>query len=149
MAPTHAGLTTAALEAQPDGIVVGPGSLAFPATAVTPARPDGVAGGRRLRLVVTRKLYDAAVLTTRSPALAPLAPGARLHVHPRDLERIGAAAGTAVRVTSGNRSLVLVLAPDAAVLPGTAWVPFNQPDAAVGDLIDATAPVTDIVVDVL
>ena len=33
---------------------------------------------------------------------------------------------------------------DPTVLRGTAWVPFNQPGGNVGDLIDVTAPVTDV-----
>ena len=33
---------------------------------------------------------------------------------------------------------------DPAVPRGTAWVPFNQPGANIGELIDSTVAVTDV-----
>ena len=50
------------------------------------------------RLVVSRKLYDNAVGTVRSPSLAPLAPGAAAHLHPLDFDQTGVAAGADVRI---------------------------------------------------
>ena len=47
------------------------------------------------RVVLSRRLYDAAIGTATSPALAGLAPGARVTVNPLDLERIGVRAGMA------------------------------------------------------
>jgi NADH-quinone oxidoreductase subunit G len=97
------------------------------------------------RLVVSRKLYDAAVGTSHSPSLAPLAVGAAAHVHPLDLDKIGVAGGTEVKLISSNRSVVLPLVADESVRRGTVWAPFNQPGGAkINELISAGAPVTDV-----
>ncbi|HSB87864.1 MAG TPA: NADH-quinone oxidoreductase subunit NuoG [Ilumatobacteraceae bacterium] len=99
------------------------------------------------RLVVGRKLYDNALGTTKSPALAHLGPGAAVHLHPLDIERVGSAAGAEVKVTSKRASLVMKVVADATVVRGSAWVPFNQPGPNIGELIDATQPVTDLRVE--
>ncbi len=59
---------------------------------IPPAALPDVVGERRAtatrydyRLAVSRKLYDNAVGTSRSPSLAALAPGAAAHVHPARL----------------------------------------------------------------
>ena len=97
-----------------------------------------------LRLVVSRTLYDAGVAVATSPSLAPLAPGGRLHVHPLDLDRLGATTGTALKVSSASASLVLEVEADPGVARGTAWLPFNQPSSTAGALLDSTAPVIDL-----
>jgi NADH-quinone oxidoreductase subunit G len=89
------------------------------------------------------------VFTVHSPALAGLAPGARLHLNPYDFDRLGVTAGTGVKVKNGERAVALEVQVDPGVPRGTAWVAFNQPGVAVAELIDATAPVTDIQVDTL
>jgi formylmethanofuran dehydrogenase subunit D len=68
-------------------------------------------------------------------------------MHPLDLERAGVVAGAEVKVSSPKASLVLQVEPDHSVLRGTVWVPFNQPGANVGELIDCTAAVTDVRVE--
>jgi NADH-quinone oxidoreductase subunit G len=102
-----------------------------------------------LRLVSSRKLYDAGTLTAHSPSMAPLAPGARLQVNPADLDRLGVKSGGRVRVTSPRTSLVLETVADIAVPQGTAALPFNQPGAGAADLIDSTGPVTDLRVETI
>ena len=60
VAPSHAGITAAALDAQHDGVVAsGPAALAFvaPEAPADPPKVDAYA----LRLVVSRVLYDAGV----------------------------------------------------------------------------------------
>jgi hypothetical protein len=54
-----------------------------------------------------------------------------------------------VLVTSTRTSLTLVVAHDTSLPRGTAFVPFNQPDGNVAELIDAAAPVTDLKVESL
>ncbi|HWC10076.1 MAG TPA: NADH-quinone oxidoreductase subunit NuoG [Acidimicrobiales bacterium] len=100
-----------------------------------------------LRLVASRSLYDAGVLVQRSPALAALAPGSRFRANPHDLSRLGIRPGDWVRVTSGRAALVLEAAADDGVPRGSAVVDFNQPGEGAADLIDATAPVTDVRVE--
>jgi NADH-quinone oxidoreductase subunit G len=97
-----------------------------------------------LRLVAARKLYDAGTLVQRSPSLAPLAPGEAVRVNPADLERLGVTAGDALRVTSSRTTLTLPAEADPGVPRGVAVLPFDQPGPGAADLIDVTAPVTDV-----
>ena len=96
------------------------------------------------RLVLARKLYDAAMGTATSPSLAGLAPGASVTVNPLDAERIGTADGREVTVTSANGSVSLTVVTSSTVPRGTALVPFNQPGPDVRRLVSADAPVTDV-----
>jgi predicted molibdopterin-dependent oxidoreductase YjgC len=138
--PAYAGITTAALATHRDGIV----------TAVTQAAlPDVTASARDritydYRLVVSRKLYDNAVGTSRSRSLAALAPGAAAHVHPLDFDQTGVAAGADVRIVSARGSVVLPLVANPAVPRATVWAPFNQTGPDIREVMDSTVPVTDV-----
>jgi NADH-quinone oxidoreductase subunit G len=99
------------------------------------------------RLVVGRKLYDNAVGTAKSPSLAHLAAGSQLHMHPLDVERVGATDGADVKVTSKRASMVFMVVADDTVVRGSAWVPFNQPGPRIGELIDSNEVVTDLRVE--
>ena len=134
-------ITGAALAASPDGILAQPVSL-DPVNVVEVDVP--VRNSYDFRLVVSRKLYDAAIGTANSGSMAHLAPGQAVYLHPLDLERAGVLAGSDVKVRTSRASAVMRVEPDPTVLRGTAWVPFNQPGGNVGDLIDVTAPVTDV-----
>ncbi len=135
-------ITPAALASNRDGV------LAAVPTAIDPMNHVEVNLTDRnsydFRLVVSRKLYDKAVGTAQSPSMAHLATTATVHVHPLDVDRVGAVAGAEVKVSSARASVILQVTPDDAVLRGTAWVPFNQPGANIGDLIDCFAAVTDV-----
>ena len=96
------------------------------------------------RLVVTRSMYDNGVLMAHSPALAGLAPGTRLVVEPSDLLRLGVNDGGTVVVTGPGGRLNVVVGSDPGVTRGTAHVLFNQSGLDAGDLIDASASVTDL-----
>jgi NADH-quinone oxidoreductase subunit G len=96
-----------------------------------------------LRLIVGRKLYDAAVWVQNS-SLAGLAAPHALHVNPSELDRLGRQPGDRVRVVSSRGSFVMPITADAAVARGTAWLAFSQPDGGANQLIDCTQPVTDI-----
>ena len=139
-------VTAAALAAAPNGVLVA-------CEVVDPINtPTVVLGDRNaydFRLIVSRKLYDCAVGTAKSPSLATLAPGVAVHVHPLDVARIGSAIGREVKVTSNKAAIVLTLAADVSVQRGTAWVPFNQPGVRVGELIDAAGAVTDVRIESL
>jgi NADH-quinone oxidoreductase subunit G len=113
------------------------------------ALPDGAApepppNSYDYRVVVTRKLYDRAVGTANSPSLATLAIGTGAHLHPLDLDRVGVAEGTDVKLVGVRGSVVLPLVVDEAVQRGTIWAPFNQEGADITDLVDADASVTDV-----
>ncbi|MEY2444273.1 MAG: NADH-quinone oxidoreductase subunit [Ilumatobacteraceae bacterium] len=141
--PGFADATVAALLTALDGIVCR-GELP-PATA----RPVTIEerNSYDFRLVVSRKLYDAAIGTAKSPSLAHLATGSELRLHPLDIERVGSHDGGDVKVTSKRASMVFTVVADDSVVRGSAWVPFNQPGPNIGELIDASEPVTDVRVE--
>ncbi len=143
--PAFAPCTAEALRAEPDGVLLDRPT----ATSGLTASPTDVPArsGYDFRLVVSRTLYDAGLTAQKSPSLAPLAPGAALHLHPLDLERLGAEAGTPLQVSTTRTSVVLDVEPDAAVPRGAAWVPFNQPGSAVSDLLDSDSAVIDVRVE--
>jgi predicted molibdopterin-dependent oxidoreductase YjgC len=111
--------------------------------------PDGAAAEPQpnsydYRVVVSRKLYDRAVGTVNSPSLAPLAAGPGAHIHPLDLDRLGVAEGTDVKLVGVRGSVVLPLIADEHVQRGTVWTAFNQEGADITDLVDSGATVTDV-----
>ena len=114
-----------------------------PAPATVP--PDAYS----LRLVAARTLYDAGRTAASSPAVAALAPGAALTVHPNDLARIGVQSeGDDVRITSSRGTVTLPVRADAATAPGTAFIAFAQ-GGTVGaaDVIDIESVVTELRVE--
>jgi NADH-quinone oxidoreductase subunit G len=147
VSPVHGALTEDLLRKQRDGVVMGnqgtAGVIEFPAAeAPLPNAYD-------FRLVVSRKLYDAGVTIARSHSMAGLAPGARLHLHPLDVERLGVADGTRVKVSSPRTSLTAAVAASTAVPRGSAWMAFNQSEVSIGALIDASESVIDVRVETL
>ena len=99
--PAYAAATRRALRTSRDGVlaVPTPDAAAFPEP--TAAVPDRISYD--YRLVLTRKLYDRAVGTAKSPSLAPLAPTSAAHVNPLDLDRLGIAAGSEIRIIGHAR----------------------------------------------
>ena len=94
-------------------------------------------------------MFDGAVAVQHAASLAPLAKPATIHLHPLDLDRLAATRGAEVKVSSQRGTVVMAAEADADVLRGTAWVPFNQSGGNIGDLIDCTAPVTDVRIETL
>jgi predicted molibdopterin-dependent oxidoreductase YjgC len=124
-----------------------PSPIRFHADAVRPPEP----GGYSLRLLTTRKLYDLGTATQASRSLAKLAPGAVLHLHPHDFDRLGVSADAQVTVSNrdaGRGSLTVPVRSSAAVPKGAALLAFLQPGGHAAELIDASALVTDVRVEV-
>ena len=151
LAPSHAGLTAEVLVevASHDGVVVPLAAEATGRPALLSYTPTTVADvpvvdAYSLRLVATRKLYDAGTTTQTSPSLAGLAPGGALRLHPHDFDRVGVSAGTTVTISSGRGSVSLPAVPDDGVPRGTAAVVVNQPGAPVGALLDVSARIIDV-----
>jgi predicted molibdopterin-dependent oxidoreductase YjgC len=115
-------------------------SVAPPPPVSSAPAPDGYS----LRLVARRSLWDAGTQAQHAPALAALHPDWQLAVHPSELERLGVASGTEVRVTSPRGTLVLAAKADATVPRGVAVIPWNLPQASASALIDSRAPVTNV-----
>jgi anaerobic selenocysteine-containing dehydrogenase len=131
---------TDALAARPD-LHVWDRAIAPP----VPTPPDAYS----LRLVAARTLYDAGRLVSMGPALAHLAAGTALVVHPSDLGRIGVSAeGDDVRVTAPRGTITLPVLADSATAPGTAFMAFAQAgDVGPSDVIDIAAAVTELRVE--
>jgi len=144
--PPWAAVTPAALKADRDGVLGAPSATV---TAVAPSTVAPVPNSYDFRLVVSRKLYDNGAGVAHAASLAPLAPGARLHLHPLDLDRLGVGEGHPVKVISTRTTMALDVAPDSSLPRGIAWVAFNQPNASVSELIDVAAPITDVRVESL
>ena len=134
------GSAVTSVEVRRNGVVVN-GRHAADAPAVAAASPRNAYD---FRLVTGRKLYDNAVGTANSQSLAALAPGASVRVNPADLERIGVAQGTGVKVSNQHSSIVLPVVASDSVPRGTAWVPFNQPGADIRELVRHGDAVTDV-----
>jgi formylmethanofuran dehydrogenase subunit D len=67
-------------------------------------------------------------------------------VNPHDLDDLGVAAGGDVRVRTARTSLVVPAVPDPSLPRRVVAADVNVPlaDGTVGDLIDTTAPVTEL-----
>ena len=144
----HAAITAAAL-AGPAGstglVAEGAGPTVSAQPAVTIAPTDTYS----LRLVSHRLLYDAATQVQRSPALAGLGRDLVCHLSTRDAERLGLEAGGRVRLTSSKGQLEAEVVPDASLVEGAVWVPFNQVGTPVNTLVDSAAPVTEVRVETI
>jgi NADH-quinone oxidoreductase subunit G len=109
---------------------------------VVDVAPVGTPDGYAVRLLVSRRLYDDGAVTAHAPSLAPLAPGASIRLHPSELERLGVASGTEVRVATARGAVDLVAQADPGVPRGVARLAHRQPGDPI-DLIDVDLAVTD------
>ncbi|MPY95389.1 MAG: hypothetical protein GEV08_20740, partial [Acidimicrobiia bacterium] len=102
-----------------------------------------------LRLVVQRRMYDAATRTAKSPSLAGLHPEATVRLNPADLAQVGVAEQATVRLTSPRTGaeVDLVALADDTVPRGCALAVANLPGAELNGLLSADSPITDIRVD--
>jgi NADH-quinone oxidoreductase subunit G len=135
------GATTTAVAIKRDGVVVSAGTPVRTPFTVASAPPRN---SYEFRLDLSRKLYDRAVATITSPALAELSVGAGVCIHPLDLERVGASNGASVRVSNNHSSIVLPVTSSLSVPRGTAVVPFNQPGADIRELVRHGESVIDV-----
>jgi NADH-quinone oxidoreductase subunit G len=138
--PAYAAATADAVDSDSEGVLAVAPRVELPEAAPHESQPSGYV----YRLVVSRKLYDRAVVTAMSPSLAKLPIGAGAHVHPLDLDRIGEPDGAEVKLISASGSVVMPLVADETVERGTIWAPFNQAGADITDIVDSSAAVTDV-----
>ncbi len=140
--PAYAGATRAAIDRASDGVLAVPTADPTALADWKSRAPDRVSYD--YRLVLTRKLYDGAVLTAHSPSLAGLAAPAAAHVNPLDLDRIGLSATDQVRIVSAKGTVVMPVVGDERVPRGSLQVPFNVPGTSITDIIDVSAPAIDV-----
>jgi NADH-quinone oxidoreductase subunit G len=145
----HADVFTDPAGLEGDGVLAAPAADGDrPAPLAAPGPVDEVdrpaVDAYSLRLVSGRTLYDAGTVLAHSPSIAGLAEPATVRVNPVDFDKLGIAEGDEVRVTSARGSITVPAHGDREVPMGVAVLPFNQPGAGGGDLIDSTQSVTDV-----
>ena len=135
------GSTTTTVAIKRDGVVVSvtPPSSTSASTSVAAPR-----NSYEFRLDLSRKLFDRAIGTITSPSLANLATETNVFIHPLDLDRVGAAEGTNVRVSNSHSSIVLPVRALSSIPRGTAWVPFNQIGADIRELVRRNESIIDV-----
>jgi NADH-quinone oxidoreductase subunit G len=105
---------------------------------------DGPADG--LALVTYPLLLDAASMLARADDLTRSTLPAFVELHPDDAERLGVRDGATVEVDLGeDRVVQLPARVSRAVAAGCAFIPANQPDLSLGELL-GTAPALRVVV---
>ncbi len=144
--PIHVGLDMAAVaEAGTEGLVLEGSSITAPnaASISVPERTfeDG------LLLIANRKMYDQGTMLTFCPSLNGLAQGAVATLHPDTLADLSIDSGADVTVSNDSGSITLPVVSDHNVAPGCVAIDFNQPNASVAELFDASRIVTTVRVE--
>ncbi len=141
----HAGVDLAAVDADAEGILL-PGDPSAPAgPTASPELP-----GRdqwTFRLVVTHRLYDQGTLLQHCVSSAGLTPEPVVALSPHDLDTLGISEGGKVKVTSAEGTITGVAEVDPGLPRGSVGLVANLAPAAANQLIDASAPVTDVQVE--
>ena len=124
---------TERFRARPDGLRP-PELPALPAPGSGSAEPAGPPEG--LALVTYPLLLDGASMLARAADLNRATLPSFVEVHPEDAERLRLADGAGVEVDFGaDRVVELPARVSRAVAPGCAFIPANQPDLALGELL--------------
>ena len=137
---TDLGLATLErVAAETDRFRARPEGLAPPEMPPSGAGGVELAGpGDGLALVSYPLLLDAASMLARADDLTRSTLPAFVELHPDDAERLGVRDGTAVEVDFGDDRMVKLPARvSRSLAAGCAFVPANQPDLALGELLGA------------
>ncbi len=99
-----------------------------------------------LRVVATRRLYDAGAAVSATPPLRALIAPATVHANPYDLDRLGVTTGDQVRVVTPRGDFESSVTANPHVLRGTVEMPLNTsgPNNVGTLVVDAGAVVTEI-----
>ncbi|HIE21066.1 MAG TPA: hypothetical protein EYP73_00525, partial [Acidimicrobiia bacterium] len=131
VAPAYEDLTWELLEREErDGVVVpvrGSQAVNHIPVALEGRQPETPSG---LLLHQSRTMYDDGVRLRHCPALAPLAPGAVVHLNPVDAQSIGVGEGDRARVSTESGEGEFTVVVDEGTPAGVVYVPLNQPGAA-------------------
>ncbi len=117
-----------------------PAALAAPVLPAAGGGPAAEPAGPRegLALVTYPLLLDGASMLRRAADLNRSTVAAFVEVHPEDAERLRLSDGAGAEVDFGEERLVkLPVKVSRAVAPGCAFIPANQPDLALGELLGA------------
>ena len=144
--PAHAGLDMATIaDAGTEGHLIEGTSITAPAADEITVPQREFEGG--LLLIVNRKMYDQGTMLTFCPSLHGLAQGASASMHPETLAELSLQSGMNVTVSNDSGSIDLPCVADASVVLGCVAIEFNQPNASVAELFDASRIVTSVRVE--
>ena len=143
VSPLHATTSLADIVAAgPDAVLLSGGSVTAPhASSFVVDDADADDG---LSLVVTRKMYDEGTILTFCPSLNELAAGASASMHSDELASLGVESGTDITLSNDSGSITLPAVANDDVAKGCVSVEFNQPNASVAQLLDASRIVTSV-----
>src|SRR5690606_34714552 len=87
-------------------------------------------------LITGRQLehWHTGAMTRRASVLDAIEPQPTVSLHPRDLRRLGLAAGERVEVASRRGSIVLIARSDEGIAEGSVFIPFAYAEAAANVL---------------
>ncbi len=162
--PVHAGLDMAAMAAaDAEGVRVTGSAVVFPPSSVPPAQGErgsrsdqddevgsstgSVENSGELELSVTRKMYDTGTMLTFCPSLQGLPAGASASMHSDTLADRSLSDGDEVTLRNPQGEVSLPVRTDDGVAPGTVAVEFNQTNAEVARLLDASRIVSSVAVE--
>ncbi len=142
----HATVSEADLAAaRVDGVLLeGRGDIALPEAA---GGHLPVNDAYSLRLVASRRMYDAGTAVAHSASSAGLARSVELALHPAEFAKIGVKPSAVVRLVSAKGSLMTPVVADDGVPLGTAVIAASAPGSPANTVIDAAEPVTDVRVE--
>ncbi len=142
----HADLNLSTIQAAgAEGLLVSGSSIAAPSSASVAVAERQFEEG--LLLVANRKMYDQGTILTFCPSLSSLAQGAVCSIHPDSLAELGIASGSNVTVSNDSGSIELHVVATSEVALGCVAIDFNQPNASVAELFDASRIVTSVRVE--
>ena len=127
---------TARFRARPEGAAAPPPAASVAGTAA-PVELTGPDDG--LALVSYPLLLDAASMLARAADLNRETEAAFAELHPEDALRLGVRDGGAVEVDLGGRVVKLPASVTRNVVPGCVFIPANQPDLSLGELLGTGA----------
>jgi formate dehydrogenase major subunit len=83
-------------------------------------------------LITGRQLehWHTGAMTRRASVLDAIEPGPTASLHPRDLRRLGVAAGERIEVASRRGAIVLAARSDEGIAEGSVFIPFAYAEAA-------------------
>jgi NADH-quinone oxidoreductase subunit G len=143
--PLHADADLPVIESSPEGILLSGDAAAAPGPVAEPDLPSR--DQWTYRLVVTHRLYDQGTLLQHCVSSAGLATESFVALSPLDLDTLGVSDGGKVKVTSAEGTVTAVAVADRGLPRGSVGLIANVGAATANQLIDASAPVTDVQVE--
>jgi NADH-quinone oxidoreductase subunit G len=135
--PLYSGLTWERIGDQGEQWFVADATYTRPEGKYKPVEQQALpAGEDGLRLVNSPALYDSGNMFGLTKQMAGVSFGPHAALHPDDAARLGLTAEDPVQVRNEHGTISLHVKVEAAVKPGTVWIPASLPGAPVGALLN-------------